>query len=833
VQAQLASPGNNDNTAIFSDLRARLVQQDESAINLSEITNDAGLRLTGDKQYFYNRAGYSWSVSDGDYNTEDGKITRVIDGQQKTIWEHDGDGIKYLGNGEASDALLLQLGGLNADATYQIARYKDRDTGLELSVLNGETVLQPAVGTGWTSTATFTGNTGVLLRIIPTADSAEDRIAAVKLVQKIEGEPDVETPIVKNVEDIVDFRKSGWDVEGIDNVGYGKDDANRAYVYDTADNQTLWKFSGDGLVGYDTDTTVYQTVNLNADRQYVVSYLGGAEMHVSVYDGNGLLAQELKSGDMFNTGSDTNIKIVIGSSKNITNPDTEPEGDWTKDKLVKLSFTEINCPLGSYEASKEKYADNSKGYADIATCMDYAYYMLNQMFASKTDATVKNPYGAYESITLSQVETGEDDYEFRADVSGVPVSDKGTDVSQELTQRYKIIYDKENKNIRNDRTIQEPHTGLFPLDEASTKEDGYDGIAVEEGGEAVPHNFHYALRSESEFHYDESADLYFTFLGDDDVYLFINGKLALDIGGAHLAATKTIHLNDMKEQLGLESGNHYTFDFFYLERHTEFSNFYIETNIQLLGAGILEMNFYQNGELIPDGSVVEQGSEVELEYVLTSRVDDMNHVHFTDEGLGIEVGVNGFSYGDQIKLAPGGILVTIYSSDGTIKDKKTFTTPEEIRNYFKELSLNSGEAVSVRGLIYTVQNKLDAEVTVSMDTPRYAGANSNYVASAVTDTGALKIKPALSPVPEKQPEEEKKDEQQKAEEKPAEPQKKEDGKLTSVVNTKSSAVKSPKTGDDVTSVDLLMNGIGALLGVGLCGCAYNRKKKMNDISSEE
>ena len=349
-------------------------------------------------------------------------------------------------------------------------------------------------------------------------------------------------------------------------------------------------------------------------------------------------------------------------------------------------------------------------------------------------------------------------------------------------------------------------------------QNGYYGVTDEEGNR-TEHNFHYALKSHAEFHYDETSDLYFTFLGDDDVYLFINGKLTLDIGGGHLAATKTIHLNDLKEELGLESGNTYQFDFFYLERHTEFSNFYIETNIQLLDAGEVELNFYQDGNMLASGSQVIKGSTVELEYVLASYVDDMKNIAFADDSLGIRVGVNGLSYGDKIKLSPDGVKITVYRADGSEKEVKTFKTSEEVRDYFENLHLNRGEKVAVRGLLYTVDDKLEAEVTVSYDTPRYAGANNNYVTNVSTNVGTVEAVDAPN--------------------EPQTPTTPNDNNQGSSGNNgnkgnnnapqstpqPTTTVSAPKTGDVLQVGNILFAGFMGLVGVELCLIAYRRMRK--------
>jgi fibro-slime domain-containing protein len=72
----------------------------------------------------------------------------------------------------------------------------------------------------------------------------------------------------------------------------------------------------------------------------------------------------------------------------------------------------------------------------------------------------------------------------------------------------------------------------------------------------------------------------FTFRGDDDVFVFVNGKLALDLGGVHGAETDTIDFDAQAGALGITVGSTYSLDVFHAERHTVESNFRIETSIE-------------------------------------------------------------------------------------------------------------------------------------------------------------------------------------------------------------------------------------------------------------
>jgi fibro-slime domain-containing protein len=70
--------------------------------------------------------------------------------------------------------------------------------------------------------------------------------------------------------------------------------------------------------------------------------------------------------------------------------------------------------------------------------------------------------------------------------------------------------------------------------------------------------------------------LSFSFRGDDDVWAFINGKLAMDLGGTHYYMDGFINLDTVA---GLVDGETYTFDLYYAERHSTGSHIRITSNV--------------------------------------------------------------------------------------------------------------------------------------------------------------------------------------------------------------------------------------------------------------
>ena len=102
-------------------------------------------------------------------------------------------------------------------------------------------------------------------------------------------------------------------------------------------------------------------------------------------------------------------------------------------------------------------------------------------------------------------------------------------------------------------------------------------------------DYNYLFTSEFEMNFLYEPNQVFKFTGDDDLWIFINGKLAIDLGGIHSSVSKEVNIDAFNEgnSLGMVWGEKYPMHIFHAERNPTQSNFHIETSIGCFSSVII------------------------------------------------------------------------------------------------------------------------------------------------------------------------------------------------------------------------------------------------------
>lgn len=88
------------------------------------------------------------------------------------------------------------------------------------------------------------------------------------------------------------------------------------------------------------------------------------------------------------------------------------------------------------------------------------------------------------------------------------------------------------------------------------------------------HNFHFTTEVHYWFKYDATKSATLNFTGDDDVWVFLNGKRAVDLGGLHEPEDGSVTVDaSSRATYGLEDGKVYRISVFHAERKVTGSSF--------------------------------------------------------------------------------------------------------------------------------------------------------------------------------------------------------------------------------------------------------------------
>jgi len=141
------------------------------------------------------------------------------------------------------------------------------------------------------------------------------------------------------------------------------------------------------------------------------------------------------------------------------------------------------------------------------------------------------------------------------------------------------------KTVLADGSTEYASTSFFPIDgmgtQALDKPWGENKDAAGVGNVAPLHNYHFTFELNTKFIYKKGQ--VFSFFGDDDVWVFIDKKLAVDVGGLHSQEMGSV----MLDTLGLVENSEYDLNVFHAERRTTTSNFKATTNITFSNCGII------------------------------------------------------------------------------------------------------------------------------------------------------------------------------------------------------------------------------------------------------
>lgn len=272
---------------------------------------------------------------------------------------------------------------------------------------------------------------------------------------------------------------------------------------------------------------------------------------------------------------------------------------------------------------------------------------------------------------------------------------------RKVIKDYKLVFDQNGDSYRltkvidqNGKQLTTAGNNFYPLDRVSSNEESEKS-----------HNYFFGMRYDVTFKIgDYVGPLNYTFTGDDDLWVVLDGKhIVIDLGGIHQAATKTVNLKPYVE--GEDKEKEHTLTILYMERGAYESNCQME--FTLPSARISEVTNVPTTDLVLKKVNKSQealgGAQFKLvnnsdtnESQTATSVDGTGRVEFTGLRPGTytlteAMAPNGYeasqeSWIVEVTLSDDNKAVaTLYKADGKTKiEKDTSDSLYHIMNYTQE-----------------------------------------------------------------------------------------------------------------------------------------------------
>lgn len=280
---------------------------------------------------------------------------------------------------------------------------------------------------------------------------------------------------------------------------------------------------------------------------------------------------------------------------------------------------------------------------------------------------------------------------------------------RKVIKDYKLVFDQKGDSYKLTKVINKNGEQLaaagndfFPLDKVSRSEKSDNN-----------HNYFFGMRYDVTFKIgDYVGPLNYTFTGDDDLWVVLDGKqIVIDLGGIHDAAKKTVDLWDyVKGEDGeiIDKEKEHTLTILYMERGAYLSNCQMDftlpsarisevTNVPTTDLVLKKVNKKQ--EALSGARFTLVNSETNESQMATS-LDETGLVNFTRLRPGTytlteDVAPNGYEASDEswiVKVTlseDNKAVATLYKADGTTKIEKDTDLLYHIMNYTQEEIIES------------------------------------------------------------------------------------------------------------------------------------------------